>query len=231
MAPDRHVSEALRNYLFAIRGNPQSGLDLATINIMRGRDHGVPSYTAHRELCGLGQAFSFIDLSNEMSSSTIEALSSVYESVDDIDLFTGIISEKPIAGAVVGPTAACIIAEQFSRIKKCDRFYYENDGPQRFSPEILQFTVMISHKLTSPSGLRKLRCRAVTVYNCQAIADKFSSKEMMKSMNIHLESDIELSCVRPIGFRSWPEESVLALPVLKLAASAAAAVFDPSMTF
>ncbi|KJH50717.1 animal hem peroxidase [Dictyocaulus viviparus] len=138
MATDRHVSDALRNFLFSTRGDSQSGLDLASINIMRGRDHGVPSYTTHRDMCGLDRPLSFNGLPDEMSSSAIEALSSVYESVDDIDLFSGITSETPMPGAMVGPTAACIIAEQFSRLKKCDRFYYENDGPQRFSLDQLQ---------------------------------------------------------------------------------------------
>ncbi|PIO57717.1 hypothetical protein TELCIR_20863, partial [Teladorsagia circumcincta] len=73
-----------------------------------------------------------------MPPSAVDALRSVYELVEDVDLFTGILSEIPMKGAMVGPTAGCIIAEQFSRIKKCDRFYYENPGPQQFTSDQLQ---------------------------------------------------------------------------------------------
>ncbi|KHJ96156.1 hypothetical protein OESDEN_03882 [Oesophagostomum dentatum] len=83
-----------------------------------------------RKWCDLPPVESFADLYGEMPPSAVDALESVYDSAEDIDLFTGIISERPLPGAVVGPTAGCIIAEQFSRIKKCDRFHYENDGPQ-----------------------------------------------------------------------------------------------------
>ncbi|KAL3202112.1 hypothetical protein MRX96_042685 [Rhipicephalus microplus] len=48
--------------------------------------------------------------------------------VNDIDLFTGGVSEYSLPGGVVGPTFGCILGIQFWRLKYGDRFYFEHGG-------------------------------------------------------------------------------------------------------
>lgn len=114
--------------------NERVGLDLAAINIQRGRDQGLAGYNAYREWCGLKRASTFDDLLRDINSQSVEAMSYLYESVDDIDLFSGGLSEYPLAGAQVGPTFACIIGRQFEVLRSGDRFWYESStGPHAFT--------------------------------------------------------------------------------------------------
>ncbi|CAB4055353.1 PXDN [Lepeophtheirus salmonis] len=86
-----------------------------------GRDHGLRPYNEYRVACNLKKARTFEDLGREINADVIKRLKQVYDSVDDVDLFTGGLSENPLQGALVGPTFACIIGIQFQKIKKCDQ--------------------------------------------------------------------------------------------------------------
>ncbi|XP_066258453.1 chorion peroxidase-like [Euwallacea similis] len=136
---DEFVAEELTNHLFQSGDSSHFGMDLAAINIQRGRDHGIPPYTFWREPCGLPPIKSWDDLKKVINIQTVIKLESLYAHVDDIDLFTAGLAEKPLRGAVVGPTFSCIIAQQFSNLRKGDRFWYENSGfPSAFSLEQLE---------------------------------------------------------------------------------------------
>lgn len=59
----------------------------------------------------------------------------LYDSVNDVDLIVGLLLEKISDGAIVGPTARCLIAEGFYRFKVGDRFFYDVQGqPGSFTP-------------------------------------------------------------------------------------------------
>ncbi|VDM66656.1 unnamed protein product [Strongylus vulgaris] len=103
-------------------------MDMATINVQRGRDHGLRSYNDYRKLCRLQPLTSFNQWPEITEAAVRERVSQLYRTPDDIDLYVGGTLEEPIAGSVVGPTFACIIAEQFVRLRDGDRFYYENSG-------------------------------------------------------------------------------------------------------
>ncbi len=79
----------MTNHLFEDKETPYSGLDLAALNIQRGRDHGLPGYNLYRSICNLTRADDFGDLRREIALPVIERLRRTYDHVDDVDLFTG----------------------------------------------------------------------------------------------------------------------------------------------
>ncbi|OPL33488.1 hypothetical protein AM593_09419, partial [Mytilus galloprovincialis] len=99
MDTDRFFVKEIRDLLFLKNGKSS---DLPAINIQRGRDHGLPSYNAFREHCGLSTVSQWNPNADE-----------------------GAITENKVHGGLVGPTFACLIGEQFEALKKGDRFWYE----------------------------------------------------------------------------------------------------------
>ena len=124
---DASFSAELTDHLFQQDGE-QFGLDLVSLNIQRGRDHGLAPYNAWRELCGQTKLGSWKEASHAFSSSNVARLQALYNSVDDIDVFIGGILEPPTDGSILGPTFLCIIGDQFQRIRTGDRLWYEEEA-------------------------------------------------------------------------------------------------------
>ena len=134
---DPFMTEELAGHLFQ-PPKAEFGLDLASINLQRGRDQGLPGYNLFREWCGLPRAETFEQLEPYLTNQTAFLYSKLYRHVDDIDLWSAGISERRLPGAAIGPTFSCIIARQFSNTRRGDRFWYENPGlPSSFTPDQL----------------------------------------------------------------------------------------------
>ncbi|XP_041978631.1 chorion peroxidase-like [Aricia agestis] len=191
---DEYITEELTNRLFQTP-HFDFGMDLAAINIQRGRDHGVPAYTSWREPCGLSAITDFDDLFRVMSARAARKLKNIYRHVDDIDLFTGGMAERPVMGGLVGPTFACIIAQQFSNLRKGDRFWYENGGfDSSFTPAQLQQIRRVS--------LAQVLCRTLdSIENIQPFvflsADDNENRRLSCSQGIL--NDFDLSPWTDIG--------------------------------
>jgi hypothetical protein len=125
---DTQIVGALRNFLFGPPG--AGGFDLASLNIQRGRDHGLSDYNTVRAAYGLPRVTSFTQIT---SDPMLQAkLFTLYQNVDSIDLWVGGLAEDHVSGSSVGPTFQRIIANQFERVRDGDRFWYERIffGPQ-----------------------------------------------------------------------------------------------------
>ena len=134
---DLEVVDSLRNFLFGAPGS--GGLDLVSLNIQRGRDHGLADYNSTREAYGLDRAESFADITSDVDvQANLEAL---YGDVDNIDLWVGLMAEDHTENGSLGETATTIIADQFERLRDGDRFYYENTMSEREIKEIEESTL------------------------------------------------------------------------------------------
>ena len=119
---DLQVVDSLRNFLFGAPG--QGGLDLASLNIQRGRDHGLADYNSVREAYGLPRVESFDEITSDPEIQ--QTLADLYGTVDNIDLWVGGLAEDHARGSSVGETFQRIIADQFERLRDGDRLWYQN---------------------------------------------------------------------------------------------------------
>ncbi|KAF3695780.1 Eosinophil peroxidase [Channa argus] len=121
------MTDELRDKLFQF--SAKLALDLASLNMQRGRDHGIPGYNKWRKFCGLSQPQSLSDLAIVMNSTILARnLMDLYGTPDNIDVWLGGVAEPFVPGGRVGPLLGCLISKQFERIRQGDRFWWENDG-------------------------------------------------------------------------------------------------------
>lgn len=125
---DTKVIDDVRDFLFGPPG--AGGLDLAALNIQRGRDHGLADYNAARVAFGLRPVTRFAEITKNPELQ--RALEQTYGNVNNIDLWVGGLAEDHAPGSSVGPTFQRILADQFQRLRDGDRFWYEKDfqGPE-----------------------------------------------------------------------------------------------------
>ncbi|MCC9643241.1 dockerin type I domain-containing protein [Rhodopirellula sp. JC740] len=134
---DLEVVDSLRNFLFGPPG--AGGFDLISLNIQRGRDHGLADLNSVREAYGLETYESFDQITSDANLAS--ELESLYGDVNNIDLWVGILAEDHTENGSLGETATTIIADQFERLRDGDRFYYENTMSDREIREIENTTL------------------------------------------------------------------------------------------
>ena len=120
---DAYLVDDVRNFLFGAPG--AGGVDLASLNIQRGRDHGLPSYNALRVAYGLEPVKGFDEISSDPD--VVERLASVYLSPDELDPWVGALAEEHLPGASVGELIAAGLIDQFTRLRDGDPFFFLND--------------------------------------------------------------------------------------------------------
>ncbi len=118
---DVRVIDDVRNFLFGRPG--QGGFDLASLNIQRGRDHGLPGYNQVRLDFGLAAVTSFAEITSDVDVEM--RLAATYSDVDEIDAWVGGLAEDHVPGALVGELVLAVLSEQFTSLRDGDRFWYE----------------------------------------------------------------------------------------------------------
>lgn len=119
---DCKVIDDVRNFLFGAPG--QGGLDLAAININRGRERGLSDYNTLRAHLGMTRISSFNELTEDADDAV--AMASVFGSVDNVDVWVGMLAEPHIENGLFGDLVTTILERQFQALREGDRFYYQN---------------------------------------------------------------------------------------------------------
>uniref|UniRef100_A0A8C5DNB2 Thyroid peroxidase n=1 Tax=Gouania willdenowi TaxID=441366 RepID=A0A8C5DNB2_GOUWI len=137
--------------------NSLQHMDLASLNLQRGRDHGLPGYNDWRVFCGLMPIQTLDDLTKIVGSQRIaEKILTLYKHADNIDVWLGGLVENLLPSSRTGPLFACLIAKQMKALRDGDRFWWENEGmfTQQQKQELVKFS--LSHLICENSDVDKV---------------------------------------------------------------------------
>ena len=121
---DEKIVDNLRGKLF---GN----MDLAKLNVMRGRLNKMPEYNALRQYFGL----------ENKTLDDFPKLKEVYSTIEEVDVFTAGLSEEPYKDSQLGELFWNLGKEQFQRIRDGDENYFENTmmkGGRKFEMKLVK---------------------------------------------------------------------------------------------
>ncbi|CAI9620608.1 unnamed protein product [Staurois parvus] len=119
------MNEELTEKLLVLSIN--GSMDLASLDLQRGRDHGLPGYNDWREYCRLPRLNTSADMKMVISDDNIiSRIMEQYKHPNNIDVWLGGLIEDLLPDSRTGPLFACLIAKQMKALRDGDRFWYEN---------------------------------------------------------------------------------------------------------
>ncbi|KAK1170717.1 thyroid peroxidase [Acipenser oxyrinchus oxyrinchus] len=156
LTPDHIMSKELTEKLFVL-SNP-GALDLASLNLQRGRDHGLPGYNDWREFCGLHRLETQASLSTVITDlNLVQKIIDAYSHPNNIDVWLGGLVEDTVPGARTGPLFACLIGKQMKNLRDGDRFWWESDNIFTESQRNELAKHSLSHVICDNSGVTEVQ--------------------------------------------------------------------------
>ncbi|XP_048253018.1 peroxidasin-like [Haliotis rufescens] len=191
---DAWYVDGMRQRMFEEDSDTRDGFDIVSLNIQRGREHGLPPYNAWREYCGLDKITSFTS-DNDFGIIQGRDLEDIYNSVDDIDLYSGGVAEVPFDVAAVGRTYICLIGEQFKKLRDGDRFWFES------TDSVTGFT---SDQITQ---LKKASLARIICDNADNVSTIQRSAFLNTNIGTNGSGNPEVSCstLKEVRLRRWQE--------------------------
>lgn len=114
--------------------HPQVRIDIATIDVIRDRERGVPRFNNLRRGLNLRPVESFEDLTSDKE--VVSKLKKIYKSVEDIDCMIGMLAEEPRpSGWAFGDTTFTVFVAMASRRLLTDRFLTDDFTPEYYTQE------------------------------------------------------------------------------------------------
>nr|QGA72112.1 myeloperoxidase-like protein [Plecoglossus altivelis] len=172
---DHMMVNALRDRLFQFVMH--IALDLASLNMQRGRDHGLPGYNKWRRFCGLSEPQNLQELAQVLNNTELaRRLLQLYGSPANIDVWLGGVAEPFVRNGRVGPLFACLIANQFKRIRQGDRLWYEKPGVFNSRQRASLKSVSLSRIICDNTGINmvpkdpfRIRSRSNPLVSCNTL--------------------------------------------------------------